>query len=109
MLKIMVLSLLAAGVSASAWAQASIDNHQVKSINGTVVNVDSVGNVITIKTADQQQMAFAVPETASIMQQTHAIGLMDIRATDPVTIQYISSSGKYTVVSLVDNKSATSP
>ena len=79
--------------STSAFCQAS---HQVKTVAGTVVNVDAVGNIITVQTTDQKQMAFSVLEKANVTQQANDIGLMDIRATDPVTVQYYTlSPGKY--------------
>ena len=96
-----VLLLLTVFVMTSLDAQGKSENHQ---ISGTVVNVDAVGNIITIQTGNQKKMAFAVPDKVSITQETHDIGLMDIRIADPVAIQYSISQGKYIIVSIVDNK-----
>ncbi len=103
--KIMLLLLATVSVVTQAYCQEKSNIHEISIIGGKVINVDSVGNIITIQTDDQQQMAFSVPDKVSITQETHDIGLMEIRATDPVTVQYYASSpGKYVVFSIVDNK-----
>ena len=50
-------------------------------------------------------MVFSVPGNAIITRGTNDIGLMDIKAGHPVTIQYqVSTPGKDIAVSIVDNK-----
>jgi len=88
----------------SAIAQEKPVNDLIKNISGTVTGSDSVGNIISIRTQDQKQMVFSVPDKAIITQETHNIGLMDIRDASAVTIQYfITPSFQNTVVSIVDN------
>jgi hypothetical protein len=99
-----------------AYCQIKSESHQIKIISGTVIDMDAVGNVITIQADPSQtnqmqtyqaQMAFYVPDKVTITHETHDVGLLDIRKSDPVTIQYyVSSPGKYVVVSIVDNKPA---
>jgi hypothetical protein len=88
----------------AAYGQGNPKKNQTKIISGTVADMDSVGNTISILTDDQHRMSFFVPGNASITRDTHDIGLMDIKQGHPVTIQYdILSSGKDIVDSIVDN------
>lgn len=114
----LLIFLLSAIFSSSAFSQGIIENHQVKIIHGTVINLDTVGSVITIETMEQvgtvgntvqavgpEQVAFFVPDKVIITLQTHDIGLMDMRKGDPVTVRYYAASpGKYTVSSIMDNR-----
>jgi len=87
-----------------AYCQEKPENHPIKTIKGTVMSTDFVGNTISIQTDGQQQMAFVVPDKAVITQQTRNIGLMDIGRSDSVTIQYyVLPPSKSTIVSIVDN------
>lgn len=89
-----------------AYAQEKPENHLIKTIKGTVMSTDSVGNTISIRTDGQQEMAFSVPDKAIITQETHNIGLMDIGKSDSVTIQYYALfPTKNILVSIVDNDS----
>jgi hypothetical protein len=93
-------------ISTTAYCQEKPDNHIIRYITGTVINTDSVGNIISIKTEDQKEMAFSVPEKALITQETHNIGLMDIGESSAVSIQYyVSPLAKNVIISLVDNES----
>jgi len=77
----------------------------IKTISGVVTKIDFVGNTISILSDDQHQMSFSVPENAIITQDTQDIGLMDIKESNPVTIQYdIASPGMDVVESIIDNK-----
>jgi len=88
-----------------AHSQEKLDSQQMKTIKGTVIGLDAVGNIISIQTQDQQKMAFSVPDKAIITQETRNIGLMDIGEASAVTIQYyVLSSSKNIVVSLIDNE-----
>jgi len=88
-----------------AYSQEKQISHQVKTISGTVTTIDFVDNTISIRMDDQHQMSFAVANDASIVRDTHDIGLMDIKEGHPVTIQYdISSPGQEIAHSIVDNK-----
>jgi|GEM_PF-2894629 len=90
----------------TAYCQQKPEDHLVKMITGSVISTDAVGNIISIRTSDQKQMAFVVPDKAVITQDTHAIGLMDIRKSDSVNIQYyLGALSKNFVVSIVDNES----
>jgi len=90
----------------AAYSQEKLVNYQTKTISGTVMNTDFVGNTISILTEDQHHLSFSVPAKAIITQETHKIGLMDIGKSDSVTIQYYTlSSPQYTVVSILDNES----
>jgi len=90
----------------AAYCQEKPENHLVKNVSGTLTSMDAVGNVFSIRTGDQRQMAFFVPDKAIITQDTHNIGLMDIGEASAVTIQYyVSPAAKNTIVSIVDNES----
>jgi hypothetical protein len=90
-----------------AFSQENLKNSQTKTVSGTVSKIDFVGNTISIQTSDARLMSFFVPDNAIIVRDTQNIGLMDIKAGHPVTIQYdISSPGKDIVDSIVDNKPA---
>jgi hypothetical protein len=107
--RIILSLLLTAGTLSPAYCQVQAGNHQIKIVRGTATDIDAVGNVITIQPDPMQmgqtQMALYVPDKATITHETHDVGLLDIRKSDPVTIQYyVSSPGKYTVLSIVDNK-----
>jgi len=107
--KLILILLIAFFIIIPVYAQVKPALREIKTISGTVVNIDSVGNVITIKTRDQIQMAFIVMDKASITLNANDIGLMEISESDPVTIQYyISYPGKYTAISIVDNKPVAS-
>jgi len=93
----------------AAYCQEKKEYHLIKSIAGTVINVDNIGNIITIRTENQQQMSFSVVDNASITQETRNIGLMDIEQADPVIMQYyVLSTGKLTAVNIMDNKAIAS-
>ena len=61
MLKVIFCSLLAAFLAVPAYCQGISANHQIKIINGTVVNVDAVGNIITIQTQDPKANGILCP------------------------------------------------
>ena len=102
--KTILFVLLASALMASlAYCQKKTETHQIMTISGPVMKVDSVGNIIEVKT-NGGQMAFSVPDDASITGGTKKIGLMDIKQGDPVTIQYYSPSpGKFVAVSITYN------
>ena len=90
----------------AAYGQEKQGDHLIKNVAGTVTSTDAVGNIISIRTNDQKQMAFFVPDKAIITQETHNIGLMDIGKSDSVNIQYYPGPlSKNFVVSIVDNES----
>ena len=99
--------LITALMFTHAYSQESSDTHLIKNTSGTVLSTDSAGNTISIRTKDDQQLAFIVPDKAVITQQAHSIGLMDIGKSDSVNIQYYLSvpSNKNFVISIVDNES----
>ena len=105
--KMIVFVLLALAFTASlAYCQEKVETRQTITIVGIVTKVDGVGNIIEVKT-NEGQMAFSVPDDASITEGTKKIGLMDIEQSDPVTIQYYSPSpGKFVVVSITYNKNS---
>jgi hypothetical protein len=103
--KIIFSLLISMSMTLAAYGQEKPEIHPVSTITGTVLSTDAVGNIISIRTDDQRQMAFVVPNKAIITQETHSIGLMDIGKSDSVTIQYLASSSKNTVVNIVDNES----
>ena len=106
--KIIFSLILSALMVTAAYCQGNLGNNQTITVYGTVTQTDFVSNTITILTADQQQMVFSVPGNAIITRGTNDIGLMDIKAGHPVTVQYtILSPGKDIVVSVVDNKPVT--
>ncbi len=89
----------------AAYGQERPGDHLIKNISGTVTSTDAVGNIISIRTNDQKQMAFFVPDKAVITQETRNIGLMDIGKSDPVNIQYYPGPlSRNIVVSIVDNE-----
>jgi hypothetical protein len=102
-----VFVLLALAFTASlAYCQEKVETRNIITIEGTAAKVDAVGNIIAVKT-NEGQMAFSVPDDASITEGTKKIGLMDIQQGDPVTVQYYSPSpGKYVVVSITYNKNS---
>ena len=102
--KIIVFILLALAFTASlAYCQEKGATRKTITVAGIVAKVDAVGNIIELK-IDEGQMAFSVPDDASITKGTKKIGLMDIEANNPVTIQYYSPSpGKFVVVSITYN------
>ena len=104
--KVIVSLLMSLNMVSGAYCQEKPENHLIKSIAGTVISTDAVGNIISIRTEDQKQMAFLVPDKVIISQDTHNIGLMDIRKSDAVAIHYyVSSSLKNVIVDIVDNES----
>jgi hypothetical protein len=103
--KIILALFMTVLISTAAYSQLNLENHPIKNISGKVISTDSVGNIISILTGDQKQMEFFVPDKASITQETHNIGLMDIGKSDSVNIQYYLASSKCFVVSIVDNES----
>jgi hypothetical protein len=106
--KMIVFVLLALAFTASlAYCQEKVETRQTIAIIGRVTKVDAVGNIIEVETNEGQQMAFSVPDDASITEGTKKIGLMDIEQSDSVAIQYYSpSQGKFVVVSITYNKNS---
>ncbi len=103
--RIILSLLMSALMVTAAYCQEKPQSKKTNTVSGTVTQTEFVGNTITILTADQQQMVFSVPGNAIITRGTNDIGLMDIKAGHPVTIQYeVSSPGKDIAVSIVDNK-----
>ena len=104
--KILLTLFMSTLLAIAAFGQGNQGNPLVETIKGTVLNTDSVGNTISIRTNAQKSIVFYVPDKASIMQETRSIGLMDIGKSDSVTIQYVTLSPlKNTIVSMVDNES----
>jgi len=102
---VLLLSILAFTASL-AYCQEKVDTRRIMTIVGSASKVDAVGSIIEVET-NGEQMAFTVPSDASITEGTKKIGLMEIEASDPVTIQYYSpSSGKFVVVSITCNKNS---
>ena len=89
-----------------AYCQEKAETRQIMTIVGSASKVDAVGNIIEVETTGGP-MAFTVPTDASITEGTKKIGLMEIEASDPVTIQYYSPSpGKFVVISITCNKNS---
>ena len=104
--KVIVSLLMSLLMVPVVYCQEKPENHLIKSIAGTVISLDAVGNIISIRTEKQRQMAFSVPDKAMITQDTHNIGLMDIGKSDSVAIHYyVSSTSKNIIVDMVDNES----
>ena len=96
--------------TSAAYGQVNLVNNQTKTVSGTVTNMDYAGSTISIQTEDQHKLSFSVPGNAIIVQDSHDIGLMDIKGGHPVTIQYdVSSPGKNMVESIVDNQTIKDP
>ncbi len=95
--------LMVTFIATFAYSQEKVENRQIITIVGTVTKVDSVSNIIVVKT-DNGQMVLSVPDDIIVTQGTDEIWLEDILDNDPVTVQYYSPSpGKYVVVSIADN------
>jgi hypothetical protein len=108
MLKKRVITFFLMGVFmvSAGYCQEKPGDHLINNVAGIVTSTDSVGNIISIRTDDQKQMAFIVPEKANITQETHNIGLMDIEKSDAVNIQYyLGPFSKNYVVNIVDDES----
>ena len=104
--KVIVFLLMGLLMVSTAYCQEKPENQPLTSITGTVISTDAVGNTISIRTEDQKQMAFSVPDKAIIRQDTHNIGLMDIGKSDSVNIQYyVSPLARNIIVNIVDNES----
>ena len=102
---IVFVSLTLAFTASLTYCQEKVETRKIITTVGTVTKVDAVGNIIEVDT-NEGQMAFSVPEDASITQRTKKIGLMEIEASNPVTIQYYSPApGKFVVVSITYNSS----
>ena len=102
---IVFVSLTLAFTASLTYCQEKVETRKIITTVGTVTKVDAVGNIIELK-INEGQMAFSVPDDASITKGTKKIGLMDIEANNPVTIQYYSPSpGKFVVASITDNSS----
>ena len=102
--KMIVFILLALALTANlAYCQEKVETRYTITVVGIASKVDAVGNIIEVKT-NEGQMAFSVPDDASITEGTKKIGLMEIRVSSPVTIQYYRPSpGKYVAVSVTYN------
>ena len=99
--KIIVFVLLALAFTAGlAYCQEKIETLQTITTSGRVTKIDALNNIIEAQT-DDGQIAFSVLDDANITEGTKKIGLMDIRVSDSVTIQYYRPSpGKYVAVSI---------
>ncbi|MDD5730882.1 MAG: hypothetical protein PHN57_07135 [Candidatus Omnitrophica bacterium] len=105
--KTIVFVLLVLAFTASlAYCQEKVETRKIITTDGIVTKVDAVGNIIEVNT-NEGQIAFSVPDDASITQGTKKIGLMELEVSDPVTIQYYCPfPGKFVVVSITYNKNS---
>ena len=102
--KMIVFVLLALAFTASlAYCQEKAETRKIITIAGIVTKVDTVGNIIEVE-ANGGEMAFSVPDDASITNGTKNIGLMDIEQGNTATIRYYNPSPeKFVVVSITYN------
>lgn len=102
--RIVIVLMMSLNISIG-YCQQNVERPPLKTISGSVINTDAVGNIITVRADGQGVMAFWVPDKAIIKQEANDIGLMDIGIADSVTIQYyVSSSTKNIVASIVENE-----
>lgn len=90
--------VIGAGLAFSAYAQ------DLRTVLGTVVDMDTVGSLMVVNT-DAGMMTFKVPEDKTKMiRGTEEIHLDDIDISDSVTVQFYSPSpGEFEAVSITDN------
>ena len=96
--------LMVSLMNSKSGSQEIVENQNTRTIRGTVTTIDVVGGVMNVQT-EKGPMAFSISDQTKKIQDTHDIGILDIKSGDPVSIQYESiSPGKNMVISIVDNK-----
>lgn len=91
-------------ISGEAYCQQVVKDQQVRTTFGKVVKVDVEGGVINVKIGNEI-IAFNLSPEAVLKMSTHHISSLEIAQGDLVTIQYVKSSDKYNIISLVDHRS----
>jgi predicted GH43/DUF377 family glycosyl hydrolase len=96
--KVVVLVLLIAVLACGeAYSQ------QERTISGKIVKVDVEGSVIGVETYKGMVVFYLSAET-NLYRSTHHMSVIEIEKDDPVTIQYITTSGRNNAISVVDGK-----
>lgn len=84
---VLTLSMVAAGLGICQQNASSL-----RSVQGIVSEVDSVGSLLVILTNNNSdQVRFTVDSGAKIQQGTDNIFLEDVEQGDPVTVKYYES------------------
>ncbi len=99
---IALILLMAVLISGKAYCQQTNKDLQTKTASGKVVKMDVEGGVIKVKIGYMTKV-FYLSSESDLYMSTHHMSSLEIQEGDPVIIQYISSSGKNRVISLVDN------
>lgn len=84
--------------------QAKAYGVAVETVSGVVRHIDVEAGVIDVKTKNGMQIFYVVTESQLFMSE-HFMSSVEIERDDPVIIQYVyQSSGKKTIVKLVDKR-----
>ena len=92
-------------MSPQAYGQQAAAVSQLRTASGTVTSVDAEGWVVNVNT-DNGKMIFFIEAESGLYRFTHHMASVEIAKGDQVTIQYIYSSGKNSIIKLVDNSSS---
>ena len=91
-------------ISSQAYCQQATKERQVRTISGKVTEVDPEGWVVDVQT-DNGKMTFYIEAESGLYRFTHHMASVEIEKGDKVTIQYVYSLGKNSIIKLVDSTS----
>ena len=100
---ILVFGLLA--MAPFSYAQDADSQEVVKTVSGTVQNVDWVGGKLVVDTNDYgnaDEVVFIVPDDAEIVSGSDTINLTAIEQGDQVQVQFVSTLRGLIVKRIVD-------
>lgn len=82
------------GISSVSYSQNQNSRAEVRTITGTVVAVDWVGEKLVVDTNDYgnaDEVTFVVPKDAVLTRGTETIGLSDVEEEDQVQVEFSNS------------------
>jgi len=94
--------LTAVLISSQAYGQQASSDKEIRTVSGNVLDVDPEGWVIDLQTGNGKMM-FYIEAESGLYRFTHHMASVEIEKDDKLTIQYVYSSGKNSIIKLVDN------
>lgn len=86
---VVIIFLMMAGIAAvvPSYCQDDPEAWQIKTTQGSIVQIEVIGQLITVSTFDDQLTLF-VPDSARIFRGTENISIDDLEISDNVTVKY---------------------
>jgi len=79
-------------LSIIGYCQSPGKTEQARSVSGTVVDTDWVGNKLVVRALDNDDMTFVVSNDTKITKGAHDIDFSEIGLSDAVKVYYYANS-----------------